>query len=516
MCDVAHLSFAPAVAIMAASYGRPMHDAENAQQPVPMHAGERLLLGCLIAFAAAAPHSIALTQAALGAGLVVWLMLLIRRRCFPYRLMTLDLPLLLFVGWSVLAALCSYEPAVSIGKLRSVSLFLIYFLVGQNLRRPEWGKRLVVVLIASSFLSVGFVFWEKITGRGLVIESLAPDSPLRSIGMESGDVLLRAGGKTINSPDDLARVWERRRGQRVRIFFFRPEVYLTREIIVPSDDSPSLGIQSYRRWRGFRAAGFYGWNYFTYAEVVQLIASLLLGIWLMRERRWDRWGVVSLGGVILLGGALLLTVTRAAWGAFALSTAAMIVLRWGRKGLLLLAAFLLVLAPVAFRLLERTRGISSFSVREPSTSYRVTVWREGLELLARRPRHWIVGVGMDSLKRRWREWGLFEGGRLPLGHFHSTPIQIAVERGLPALALFVWWFGLYLRLQWRLLTSSLPERDPVVGGIVLGTLGGTLGFLLSSLVHYNFGDSEVAMIVYFQMGLMEVFRRWSDESAETG
>lgn len=509
MCDVAHLSFALTIAIMAPSYDRPMQNTANAQQPVPVRTGERVLFGCLIAFAAATPHSIALTQAAFGAGLIVWMIVLIRHRCFPYRRMMLDLPIILFVGWSILAAVCSYEPAVSIGKLRSVSLFLIYFLVGQNLRRPEWAKHLVVVLIASSFLNVGFVYWEKITGRGMVIESLASDSPLRSIGMESGDVLLRAEGKTINSPEDLARVWEHRRGQRLRIFFFRPEVYLTREIIVPSGDSPPLGIQSYRRWRDFRAAGFYGWNYFTYAEVVQLVASLLLGIWLMRERRWDRWGFLSLGGVILLGGALLLTVTRAAWAGFALSAAAMVVVRLGRRGLLVVAAFLLVLAPVAFQLLERTRGISSIRVREPSTSYRLTVWREGLELLARQPRHWIVGVGMDSLKRRWREWGLFQGGRLPLGHFHSTPIQIAVERGLPALALFLWWFGLYLRLQWRLLTSSLREKDPVVGGIVLGTLGGTLGFLLSSLVHYNFGDSEVAMIVYFQMGLMEVFRRWS-------
>ncbi|HXF04384.1 MAG TPA: O-antigen ligase family protein [Blastocatellia bacterium] len=487
-----------------------MHDTVNARKPVPMHTGDRLLLGCLIAFAVAAPHSIALTQAAFGAGLMVWLTQLVRRRYFAYRLMTLDLPVILFVGWSILAAVCSYEPAVSSGKLRSVSLFLIYFLVGQNLRRPEWGKRLVVALIASSFLNVGFVFWEKIAGRGMVIESLAEDSPLRTIGMESGDVLLQVEGKTINSPDDLARVWERRRGQRLRVFFFRPEVYLTREITVPSTDSQALGIQSYRRWREFRAAGFYGWNYFTYAEVVQLLASLLLGIWLMREKRWDRRGCVILGGVILLGIALLLTVTRAAWVAFAFSTAAMVVVRVGRKGLLVLAVFLLLLAPAAFHLLERTRGISSLNLREPSTSYRLTVWREGLELLARQPRHWIVGVGMDSLKRRWREWGLFQGGRLPLGHFHSTPIQIAVERGLPALALFLWWFALYLRLQWRLLRSSLPEKDPMVGGIVLGTLGGTLGFLLSSLVHYNFGDSEVAMIVYFQMGLMEVFRRWSE------
>jgi len=122
----------------------------------------------------------------------------------------------------------------------------------------------------------------------------------------------------------------------------------------------------------------------------------------------------------------------------------------------------------------------------------------------------LVGVGMDSLKNRWRAWGLFQGGRLPLGHMHSTPIQIALERGLPALGCFLWWFAAFLALLWQLTGREARAPDHLLAGISLGIFGATIGFLLSSLVHYNFGDSEVVMIVYFLMGLAVVIQRHQD------
>ena len=34
------------------------------------------------------------------------------------------------------------------------------------------------------------------------------------------------------------------------------------------------------------------------------------------------------------------------------------------------------------------------------------------------------GVGMDSIKRYAKDWRLFDDGKLPTGHFHSTPLQL--------------------------------------------------------------------------------------------
>jgi hypothetical protein len=46
-------------------------------------------------------------------------------------------------------------------------------------------------------------------------------------------------------------------------------------------------------------------------------------------------------------------------------------------------------------------------------------------------------------------------------------------------------------------TDGLSE----VRGVALGALGGLIGFFVSGLVHYNWGDSEVVMVFYFVMGL---------------
>ncbi len=50
-------------------------------------------------------------------------------------------------------------------------------------------------------------------------------------------------------------------------------------------------------------------------------------------------------------------------------------------------------------------------------------------------------------------------------------------------------------------------------GVVLGALGGLVGFFASGVVHYNWGDSEVVMVFYFMMGLSLAVRRLAVEPA---
>ena len=111
----------------------------------------------------------------------------------------------------------------------------------------------------------------------------------------------------------------------------------------------------------------------------------------------------------------------------------------------------------------------------------------------------LVGIGMDSLKTHWRDWHMFDDGRQPIGHLHSTPLQLAFERGVPTLISWLIWLMIYLRMLWRSFRN--PSLDPVSRSIVLGALGGTVGLFTSGLVHYNWGDSEVIMIFYLIMGL---------------
>ncbi|MCS6803567.1 MAG: O-antigen ligase family protein [Acidobacteriota bacterium] len=461
----------------------------------------------LALFCVFAPHSIALSQMAFFTSLALWILHLIWRRRAPVPWSVLDRPILAFVGFTLLSAIFSYEPAVSVRKLASVSLVLLFFLVTRQVRAARSARTLVVLMVASCLVNVGYVFWQKFAGHGLKIVQMSVDSPLGAAGLRPGDVILELNDRAVDSLEEMVESARRSGQSRVELFFYRPEIYIRQQVAVDQwRDVSSVGVVV-APWREFRAAGFYGWNYFTYAEVLQLLTAIACGIWL-QARRKRSWLFVWLTLVVLaMSAAIVLTLTRAVWIGFAAALLVMAVRSGQRWVLALLLIAGLMVAPVAVKMLYKTRGQPMLSRAEPSTAYRLTIWQEGARLLIRQPRHWLVGVGMDSLKTRWREWGLFQGGRLPVGHMHSTPLQVALERGLPAFLCLVWWFGVYLRLLWRLTGERLSAWDWLSQGVLIGILGGTVGFLVSSLAHYNFGDSEVIMIVYFLMAVAVVMDR---------
>jgi hypothetical protein len=108
---------------------------------------------------------------------------------------------------------------------------------------------------------------------------------------------------------------------------------------------------------------------------------------------------------------------------------------------------------------------------------------------------------MDAMKRHWTEWG-FPG--TDMIHLHSTPLQLAFDRGLPALVLWLWlmveFWLCFARSERK--ASDLSETNTY--GVLLGGLGALTGFLASSLVNYNFGDGEVALLFWWLMGIMMV------------
>jgi len=220
--------------------------------------------------------------------------------------------------------------------------------------------------------------------------------------------------------------------------------------------------------------------------------------------------------LVLILLSLGLTVTRASWIAFAISATLLLALSVSRRTLIAAALVAVPLVIAGVFVLQQKRGIGFFDSQDQSTSWRETVWREGFELLVSKPRHLLVGVGMDSIKGHWREWGLFDNGRLPIGHMHSNLLQIAVERGVPALILWLILLWLYAGMLWRLIRTNADDGEQwITRGIALGALGGLVGFFTSGIVHYNWGDSEVVMVLYFIMGLSLVIQRSTQVSSNS-
>jgi O-antigen ligase len=489
---------------------------------------DRALLGTLFLFVIAAPNSIAATQAAWFLGLVFWVLrFLVWPRPKLFR-SPLDYPIFGFFLLSGLSSFLSYEPIVSIGKLRAACLFTIVYLFMENVRAPRVLRALAVVLVAACMVNVLYTFGQYAFGRGVRVYRVSADSPLASaqlvsrvriqtIPILSGDTLEEIDGQPLRSPEDLLAALQSPQKEPAKIKVYRVEwvavLQVSRGHLLPGvTPEERLGIQGWTKGRDWRATGLYN-HWTTYAESLQLIASLALGLLVALPRKKSINGLLLALAIAGMCAALLLSVTRASWLSLLVSATLITALSLSRRALIIAGACALPLVLAGLFVLHQKRNVGFFDQKDDSIVWRQKIWQEGFHLLTSNPRHLFFGVGMDSIKGHWREFGLFENGRLPMGHMHSDYLQIALERGVPALLVWLILLGAYARTLWRL-RRRVPSENWIEKGIVLGALGGLIGFMLSGFVHYNWGDSEVVMIFYLIMGLsLVVEREFREETA---
>lgn len=464
---------------------------------------DRVAFGGLLLMTAAAPHSIAVTQIGWLIGMLAWVVRLFISPRPKIRISSIGFALFALFAWSAISAAFSYEPVASIDKLRAVAIFLIFIFALNVLRSRRAVYLVAFVLIGSCMVSVAWTPIQKLIGRGVQLSQLSPTSPLAKLGVRDGDVISRVNGRRVDIPAEVIRLLTAKESSSVDMnrldAVFRIEVGRA-SLLVGDAPEVQLGFGEWKRWRGFRAAGFYG-HFTTYAEVLQLIGALAFGLFVAALMRGGSLrSIAALGiSVVGIGFALLLTVTRASQLAFMISSMSIVVVGASRKFILVSFAIAVAAAGLGLYFLQQQRQVGFFDSKDGSIQWRQMMWRDGVRLLNENPRHLVVGVGMESIKTRWEEWGLFDKGWQPMGHFHSTPLQLAVERGVPALLIWLLVLGLYARILWRGLKRSSTGSDWRSRGILLGCIGSLIGFFASGLVHYNLGDQEVAMVFFIMM-----------------
>jgi len=483
---------------------------------------DRVILAALFLFTFAAPISIAAAQFAWALGLLFWLL---RFFVFPRPMLhrtPLDYAMFAFFILTGISSFLSYEPMVSIGKLRAAMLFTIAYLFAENIRSARILRLLVVVLMAATMLSALFTFAQYAIGRGVKVQGVRADSPLKAARFITrakievnpildGDTIEEVDGQRISNCEQLVAELDQPSSEKtakLKIYRYEwnPVLEIPRGKLLPGvTPEERLGIASWSRGRDRRAIGFFN-HWTTYSESLQLLGSLALGLFVALPLKRSKWSLILLVVLLAISGALLLTVVRASWLSFLISGAliAVLGLRW--RTLIVIGACALPLVLAGTFILHQKRNVGFFDSHDDSIRWRETVQREGLHLLVSNPRHLLVGVGMDSIKAHWRAWGLFDNGRLPMGHMHSDYLQIALERGVPTLLAWLILMALYARMLWRS-QRQLTKENWIERGVALGALGGLVGFMISGVVHYNWGDSEVVMILYLIMGMSLVVWR---------
>lgn len=423
-----------------------------------------------------------------------------------------------------LSAFFSYEPMVSIGKLRAASLFTIVYLVSQNIRSHRVLRLLVLTLVAAAGVNILYTFGERAIGRGVKIHGLQTNSPLYAADIRAGDTVLRVNDEKVSTPDDVLAglVMAESKVSQVKIYRheWQPTLKVERaKLLSGQSASEQLGIDSWSRGRDWRASGFFG-HYVTYAEALQLLLAIVLALVVCVPKNHKLMRLALFAVFVGLLIALLLTVTRASWLAFLISSSVILLLGVSRRTLIFVGLLAIPLVFAGLLVLQQKRNVSFIDKSDGSTTWRQTVWQEGFQLLTSKPRHLLIGIGMDSIKSHWREWGMFDHGRIPIGHMHSNLLQLALERGIPTLLLWLALLVLYALSLLRLWRRSRDNRDSeligawIDSGLILGALGGLVGFFASGIVHYNWGDSEVVMIFYFLMGLVLALHRLSGSTSK--
>ena len=457
-------------------------------------AGQRIALAGLALYVVFAPHSVAASAIGVAVAGIGWVIRTLQTRSLGLRWSKFDLIIVLSLLWTVASALLSEEPRISVAKLQASWCVFLFYLARAILTR-KWALILIALLIVSGAVGALYSAFDLGRGRGVVVESLAPNSPFHEVGIKPGDTIWQINRRRVYSVSDIDQALSElspiapvnvgiiSQGEQVERFFWLRQ-------------ASASGLTGTEHNHRFRASGWTR-HYVTFAELMQMIALLALGLALahLRNHGPNKIFRLAIVAVALLTAGLVFTAMRTVIVAFVIG-ASVIALRSLRATLKVAFTFALF-AVLAFAavVVWQTRDRNALLLGDPSSSLRLQVARVGLSRILIHP---VFGHGMDAMQLHWNEWG-FPGKDML--HLHSTPLQLAFDRGLPMLALWLWMMILFWLTIARAERRAADLSDTSYYGILLGTLGALTGFLMSSLVNYNYGDAEVAMMFWFLMGM---------------
>ena len=487
-------------------------DHSDTTQPLPVTAvnsrqwarrGQQAATVGFVLYAAFAPHSIAAAEISLaivGAG---WLLRTLSSGKTGFRRTPFDLCIWLFFLWTVASSFLSEEPRISIAKIQSTCVVFLFYLTHAIVTRKT-AIVLVAVMITSGAVGTIYSVYDVARGRGVLVDSVTPESPFQALNVRAGDAIWRFDGRRIYSVADLDEAIKKSPPQTEQtVSMISTGEHIERRGLVITDEirqrpSPS-GIVGDRSTHRFRASGWTR-HYETYSEILQIVAQLALGLALAnyKNHRFNlRFKLTSLAFVLLAMG-IGLTAMRTVLVALAIGVLVIVVRSLRARARLFTLAGICVLLGFGAFIVYQTRAQNALSLGDPSSSLRVQVARVGL---SRTILHPLFGHGMDSMHVHWREWG-FPGSDML--HLHSTPLQLAFDRGLPALAFWLWIMWIFWRTASRGEKAWRDSSDSNRYGVLLGATGAVAGFFVSSLVNYNFGDGEVALVFWWLMGIVLV------------
>jgi O-antigen ligase len=220
-------------------------------------------------------------------------------------------------------------------------------------------------------------------------------------------------------------------------------------------------------------------HWMTYSGTLMLVICAAAGR-LLHDRRDRTWAAIVLPALV---ASLMLSFTRSAMVGAAAGVGVLLLIRDLRMlGILpLVAAVLIALAPA--QVTERI--YSTFDKNDPTNRDRVAMLEAGVEMLKEHP---LTGVGPEMVGRVYPDYRVATAVQENNMHLHNVPMQIAAERGIPALLMWIWFVGAAIAGLRPLLRA---RRVRVFAATAAGAIA---AMITAGMFEYNFGDSEFLML----------------------
>lgn len=229
-------------------------------------------------------------------------------------------------------------------------------------------------------------------------------------------------------------------------------------------------------------------HYMTYAGWLLLAFCVLLALALLSRER-GRWFWLVSAALALV--AIFLSYTRNVW--VGMGVGVLVLAACWRRRLLLLYPVLGAAVLVVFPSEVRERLFSMLDLRQPANFDRLCMVYSGVQMVRDHP---LTGVGLDMVPKMYPLYRRDDAPRYRVPHLHNNLLQIAAERGLPALVAYLWLVGSFLAQAWR----SLPRLAPFPRAAVAAALSAVAATTAAGLFEYNFWDAEIQYLTLVLVG----------------
>ncbi len=422
---------------------------------------ERLQLAAVAAIAASCTLSIFAAQVFLVVALAAFGARWALGQTAPPRL-AVDGPLLAFSVWTLLSASFSADPVASHESAKKLVLFGLVYVAVDSLRTSEARERVVdALLLGGTVLAAGALLQHFFLGYNTIARR--PTSFLghymTAAGVQMATLIVAAARLTFASLPALPRPSRRDlSGFALLVAALAGLTFLKR-----------LGMFAVEAERGIVAV--------VAAAAAWCALSRKEGVANGSRSAWA-WLAAAISCF-----ALVVSLTRNAWLGAIAGIAILIMLRAPK-------AFWLLPAGVAALLILSPRPVlDRMTLRDDSSRDRYYMWQAAVDMILDRP---VFGQGPGMILARYPLYRWREAPNPETPHLHDNVLQIAAERGVPGAILWVWIFVGMLHAAWREWRRPPGTARPWLAAAALAVLS---GLFVAGLFEYNFGDSELLMLL---------------------